>query len=827
MAFRDSDLDEIRSRIKISEVVQQKFKLAGRGNGEFVVADNHSFTVSDRKMLFHDFGNSTLGKATGDVFDFLQEFEGYSFVDAVKELAGRAGVRLEGIDNAARGNGAGRPNGSANGHDRSHDTAEDQRASGDAAPRAAPAQGKLEIVSTWDIVDQENTLLYQTVRRQRRLPDGSWQLTKEGKVWKTFSQRRPSPDNDGTWVWSLDLADRETGEPFEFMRFKDGWLRFNADNFEKWKLTERRAWPDAPKFEPWLYNANDVVDELQEPADEQRPIFFPEGEAKVDVLKEWGLLAVSATGGAKHFTESCAEFFRNAGHVIILQDNDRAGAERTAKVAPMLRAVGVKQVSSLNFRDVWPACPAKGDIKDWREKGGGTREQLLEIVDQLKPWTPEPYKSKFGAKTAFDLGAPARAYPWRIKNIVPRNDNMLIMGPSRSGKTFEALDMLMHVHDGETFAGRKVEQGGAIYLTYEGATGFENRLRAYLTHKNKRPEDLHSFAWLTRPPGIFASEDNVTALAEEIAKIAEGFAVPLACTVVDTHNAATRGSSEIKTEDINKILERYDAIAQRTGAPLWIVGHTNSLGKHRGNEVFFNGIEATLLVERVFVDTGSRTKAAVEKRDDDGRVIRRVRVDKQREGDDHLSWEFILKPVEIGRDEDGDPITSMVSVEPSRAVAREETREVARDKPEGFSLSAIEADLFKLLLKALRDSGETPAKELKAPGSVARVIKWADFGVAYKATVPQEDDETAEKYRNRIKGRLSRFRQDMSRYGIIGIDKLITKDEPTGEVVNEVSFIWPTGKTVHGPGLGVWPKPKKKDEPIVDQATGKPVEAVF
>jgi hypothetical protein len=35
---------------------------------------------------------------------------------------------------------------------------------------------------------------------------------------------------------------------------------------------------------------------------------------------------------------------------------------------------------------VWPDCPDGGDITDWFEKGGGTREKLIEIVDALPDW---------------------------------------------------------------------------------------------------------------------------------------------------------------------------------------------------------------------------------------------------------------------------------------------------------------------------------------------------------------------------------------------------------------------------------------------------------
>ncbi len=794
-----ADIAEIKNRIKVSDVVGKKWQLRKQGS-EFVVADNPSFTVSDSKKLWKDFGNGGAEKA-GDIFDFLEQHEGYTKVGAIEALAAQAGIQLKTRPgrSPATANGDGRPEAPPPERD-------------DRGP-PAKAEGKLETVATWDIFGPENDLLYQVVRRQRRMPDGSWDTNREGKVWKTIAQRRPSPEGDGTWLWGLDVIDRKSNVPLEFLRWRsDGdWVRSTPER-KKVGNPEVRSFPDARNVDHWLYNANDVIDELAEPAEDQRPIFFPEGEKKVDVLKEWGLLALCNTGGAGNFTAECAEFFRGAGHVVFLQDNDRAGAERIAKAAPMLKAVGVQLISALNFRDIWPACPIKGDVVDWRDAGGGTKAQLLEAVDSLKPWAPEPYKSRFGAKTAADLSAPAKPYPWRIKGLVPLNDDMLIMGPSRSGKSFEALDMTMAVHFDTTFAGRKIIPGGCIYLTYEGATGFENRLRAYMIHRNLSIDDLHSFAWLTRPPGIYASEDNVGALAEEIAHLAATFRLPLSHVVIDTHNAATRGSSEIKSEDIDKIVTRYSMIRERVGAPLWIIGHTNADGKHRGNEQFFNGIETALLIRRL---TENGKPDGKERRDEEGRVIRRAEVNKQRDGADTIHWDFVLKRIEIGTDEDGDKIPSMVSAEPARQPTHEAEQVDRRNKADGFQLTQNHSAVFRALLKTLDEHGEPPPAALQLPKSVARVVRWVHLGVEVKDSDPQEHDEPNNKYRDRIKARLRRFREDLLPYNVIAIASAFDAEAPApavGEKPKMVSYVWPTGKRVVGKGLQWPPVARKKPE---------------
>lgn len=815
MGFDVNQLQDIRDRIKVSEVVGARFKLLRKG-AEFVVEKNESFTVNDKKQFWCEFGAGGDGKPH-DIFDFLQQYEGFSFREAVEELAQRAGVTVT--------NGSGRSGSSSNGARAARPSGNGAARGGEASPPAgredrpddgvagtSGVRGRKEVVAEWDYRDAENNLLYQVVRMQERMPDGSWR-EKLGKPWKTFMQRRP--DGEGGWILGLDVIDRDSGEPLEFVKGRNStaWMRATEERKE-WPGVTLRTFPELGNVDHWLYNANAVIDELQEPKEDQRPIFIPEGEGKVDVLKEWGLLAVTNSSGAKHFSQACAEFFRGARQVVILQDNDRAGSERVAKLAPMLKAIGVESVQSLNFRDFWNACPVKGDIKDWRDKGGGTKDALLDIVENLKEWTPEPYKSKFGARTSLDLGLKAQAYPWRIKGILPMLDNVLIMGPSRSGKTFETLDMIMHVHNGQQFAGRKVIPGGYIYLTYEGATGFENRLRAYLKHHEMTVADLHSFAWLTAPPNLFSSEENIAALIEEIKAIAAGFTLPLAGIVIDTHNSATRGSSEIKSDDMNKIMQNYDTIKDATGAPLLVIGHTNAEGRHRGNEQFFNNIETAILIERVYTDA----KKTIEKRDDDGVAVRRGRIVKQREGDDRTTWDFVLHKVVIGEDEDGEPIDSMVSVEPAQHVPDQVVEEHrAGERPAGFYLKGHDVDVFRALLKAIETVGAPPKPELGLPSSVTRVISWAELGIEYKKTDPQEEDESTEKYRTRLKTRVRRFRENLLKYNVIGIASIPDPRAPDdGEKPRMIHYVWPTGRQVYGKGLQWPPVPKKKEsKPLV------------
>jgi DNA primase len=88
-------LDELRSRITLSEVIGKKIKLtrAGRefkGCCPFHNEKTASFYVNDDKQFYHCFGCG----AHGSVFDFVMNLENYSFIEAIESLAGKVGMQV-------------------------------------------------------------------------------------------------------------------------------------------------------------------------------------------------------------------------------------------------------------------------------------------------------------------------------------------------------------------------------------------------------------------------------------------------------------------------------------------------------------------------------------------------------------------------------------------------------------------------------------------------------------------------------------------------------------------------------------------------------------
>lgn len=95
MAFTPQFLDELRARTPISALIARAVKLTKVGSEfkgccPFHSEKSPSFTVSDAKGFAHCFGCGW----HGDAFRWLEQHEGVSFPDAVKQLAAAAGMEL-------------------------------------------------------------------------------------------------------------------------------------------------------------------------------------------------------------------------------------------------------------------------------------------------------------------------------------------------------------------------------------------------------------------------------------------------------------------------------------------------------------------------------------------------------------------------------------------------------------------------------------------------------------------------------------------------------------------------------------------------------------
>src|SRR5262249_45408853 len=138
---------------------------------------------------------------------------------------------------------------------------------------------------------------------------------------KTFSQRRPSGEPDGSWLWGLDAGEYMRQAP------KKNWRHFNAAKFEQYPTTrQRKVFSNAAPVIPYR------LLELLKAVVANQTICIAEGEKKVDLIRSFGFPATCCSGGAKKWLLEHSAFFKGAD-VVLLPDNDTTGQDHVNLMA--------------------------------------------------------------------------------------------------------------------------------------------------------------------------------------------------------------------------------------------------------------------------------------------------------------------------------------------------------------------------------------------------------------------------------------------------------------------------------------------------------------
>ncbi len=99
MYYPEEVLEDVRMRNDIVDVISAYVKLQKKGSNYFGLCPFHnekspSFSVSPQKQMYYCFGCG----AGGNVLTFVMEYENYTFPEAVKMLADRAGIKLPEVE---------------------------------------------------------------------------------------------------------------------------------------------------------------------------------------------------------------------------------------------------------------------------------------------------------------------------------------------------------------------------------------------------------------------------------------------------------------------------------------------------------------------------------------------------------------------------------------------------------------------------------------------------------------------------------------------------------------------------------------------------------
>jgi hypothetical protein len=242
---------------------------------------------------------------------------------------------------------------------------------------------------------------------------------------------------------------------------------------------------------------------------------------------------------------------------------------------------------------------------------------------------------------AADIETPDQQ-PYLVKKLIYMPGVTMLHSDPGVGKSICAMDLAFHVGLGfSDWCGYKINQRvRALYVFSEGLARLWKRRDAWLRKHGMTIEDLRGKVdFYPEPIPLNASEAYVDTLITYARKHDYGL------IVIDTWATANAGSDENAVAFMQQSLNRCGRIRDEVQAAVLLVHHDNRQGAFRGSSAIDG-----------YVDT--RLHATRDDVHDDRRVA--ITVEKQRDDEDGITWMAQLEVVDLGIDEDGDPITSVV-----------------------------------------------------------------------------------------------------------------------------------------------------------------------
>jgi AAA domain len=308
----------------------------------------------------------------------------------------------------------------------------------------------------------------------------------------------------------------------------------------------------------------------------------------------------------------------------------------------------------------------------------------------------------------------------------------LLSGQWGTYKTFVAIDMAVSVISGHLFIDLPIKRrGGVLFIAAEGQTEVAIRLQAALEAKcNLAKGERAPFAWIDSCPRLLDKNalKELTALAKEAAeRMQVEFGLPLALIIIDTIG---RTAGYEKSGDENdavigfRIMKVLSMLSAHTGAFVLGLDHFGKAVETgtRGTSSKEGDVDVVLAL------LGDK---------DIGGAISNTRLcaRKRRSGPNGEEFPFYVKRVDMGVDEDGDPITTLTV--DWTAVAQSRTKTSQDD--EGWTRSL--RLLRRVLMNVLVDHGTEQQPFVDGP--VVRAVDLESIRPEFYRSYPAEGDEKA------------------------------------------------------------------------------------
>lgn len=264
------------------------------------------------------------------------------------------------------------------------------------------------------------------------------------------------------------------------------------------------------------------------------------------------------------------------------------------------------------------------------------RESVAEVMKGLDDDQPAPGSGL--VLTVAELHARANNAAWAVKWAIPAVGIGTIFGASGAFKSFVALDYVLHRAYGMPWLGRRTRKAIPVYLAAEGGASIMRRIEAW--------HQARGLDWRNCPMRVVVTPLTLRTEAGALRHAITATGITPGDIVIDTMSQTYTGSENSNDEVADYLRAIGAELRDAFQCTVSVVHHTGHVAtdRPRGASAIIANLDFAIGVFR-----------------DQDQLLCTAEWVKLKDAERLAPQTFQLTSVDLGEDEDGDPITSLVA----------------------------------------------------------------------------------------------------------------------------------------------------------------------